>query len=200
MRAGLLVLALLAPGTGASEPFAAEPRQVVGRLTGALLELARNADCWDFAERFERIRPVVRQTHALEQIAPLVLGRHWRALDEDQRTRFTEAFLDLSSATFAARFDAFSGQEFAITESVQRPRGTRAVLAEFRRPDASPIAFEFQLRESAAGWQIINILVDGVSDLALRRSEYTALMEAEGFEPLLEHLARQARDMTTAAP
>jgi len=44
------------------------------------------------------------------------------------------------------------------------------------------------LHYSDAGWRIINIVVDGVSDLALKRSAYQRTFLASGFTGLLDSL------------
>ena len=42
------------------------------------------------------------------------------------------------------------------------------------------------MRTAAAGWRISDVFLSGtVSELALRRSEYGALMRREGFDALL---------------
>jgi phospholipid transport system substrate-binding protein len=41
------------------------------------------------------------------------------------------------------------------------------------------------LKESEHNWRIINISANGVSDLALKRSEYTSILQKEGFDSLI---------------
>ena len=40
-------------------------------------------------------------------------------------------------------------------------------------------------------WKIINILADGVSDLALKRAEYSAIIQRDGFSALLSLLEQK---------
>ena len=42
-------------------------------------------------------------------------------------------------------------------------------------------------------WRIVNIIVNGVSDLALKRAEYNSLLEREGFQALIAKLEEQIR-------
>ena len=41
------------------------------------------------------------------------------------------------------------------------------------------------LKEIGDNWRIINIIANGVSDLALKRSEYTNILQREGFDALI---------------
>ena len=41
------------------------------------------------------------------------------------------------------------------------------------------------------GWRIINILADGVSDLALKRVEYRAILQRDGFPKLIDMLKKK---------
>jgi phospholipid transport system substrate-binding protein len=44
------------------------------------------------------------------------------------------------------------------------------------------------LKEKGASWRIINIIANGVSDLALKRSEYTAILQRDGFDALISQI------------
>jgi phospholipid transport system substrate-binding protein len=41
------------------------------------------------------------------------------------------------------------------------------------------------LKKKGDNWRIINIIANGVSDLALKRSEYTSVLKREGFDDLI---------------
>jgi phospholipid transport system substrate-binding protein len=44
------------------------------------------------------------------------------------------------------------------------------------------------LKEKGNSWRIINIIANGVSDLALKRSEYTTILQREGFDALINKI------------
>ena len=54
------------------------------------------------------------------------------------------------------------------------------------RSDGDPVRLDYRMRKGAPGWRISDVFLSGtVSELALRRSEYGALMRREGFDALL---------------
>lgn len=54
-----------------------------------------------------------------------------------------------------------------------------------------PISFDYILRPGKGGWRIVNILAEGVSDLALKRVEYRAILQRDGFSTLIDMLKKK---------
>jgi hypothetical protein len=60
---------------------------------------------------------------------------------------------------------------------------------------AEDIPLEYTLHEGDAGWLIINILADGVSDLALKRAEFQRVLAGGTIGDLVRHLEEQTARM-----
>lgn len=185
----LLAVALWLAGSVGVAANPDTPLEVVARLERAIVDAMQNAP--EFDERFERMAVIMDDSFDFPRIARLALGRHWRNLDDAQRMRFRERFRELSIATFTGRFAEHRGERFESDGSVALPRGGTAVTSHLTRPDGTAIDFEYHLQHSGSRWRIVNILVDGVSDLALKRAEYNSVMQEKGFSALLEELERQ---------
>ncbi|MBT8135922.1 MAG: ABC transporter substrate-binding protein [Gammaproteobacteria bacterium] len=177
----LLVLPLVAQ---------AGPRDTVAGLQLALLEFAQS-EVAGFEDRYTALRPVVESTHDLDYIARLTLGRYWRDLAAEQRTRFIDRFRQLAISSYAARFPQFAGEKFEFVSEAQQPRGVFMVRTRLHRPSGESIDFDYLLRETADGWRIVNIMVDGVSDLALKRAEYAGVLRNGSADDLLQLLDEQ---------
>lgn len=191
---GLLALLLLLAGL-APLSAAAPPEAVVGRLLDALTRPAG-----DFEARVQALGPVIRQTHDLEAIARVSIGTHWHGLPEEQRRRLVGTLARLSIATYARRFAG--GASVRFSQPVRRDHDERraAVRATLFTADAREVVFDFLLHHSEGEWRIVNIITDGISDLALRRSEYTSIIEREGFAALLERLEAKIRELANGNP
>ncbi len=170
--------------------LAGEPGKLIGQFQAALEALAQ-AEEPSFEARFTQLQPVIERTHDLPFIARLTLGFHWNELDETQRAAFVARFGELSVANYASRFGALDGNQFRVVEEQAQPRGRYLVRAELSRREAPPVSFDYLLHETEAGWRIVNILVDGVSDLALKRAEYAKILRDEDFDALLATLSGQ---------
>ena len=173
--------------------IATEPVELIEQFQAAL-ELAQETTA-SYDERFAQLQPVIERTHDLPFIARLTLGFQWKELDDAQRDRFVARFSELSVANYASRFGELGGNAFRIVGDQAQPRGRHLVRAELSRREAQPVSFDYLLHETEAGWRIVNILVDGVSDLALKRAEYSKILRDQDFEALLATLSGQTEQL-----
>jgi phospholipid transport system substrate-binding protein len=185
-----LWVVLLCVGGGAVGAQAG-PSATVEAMHEALLGIMREADALEFEGRRERIEPVIIDSFDLPYVSRLMVSRSWPGLAEAQRERMTALFSALTVSTYAARFDGFSGQSFTTTGERQVRGGRRLVSTELRSPDDPPVRLDYLLHESDGRWRIVNVIADRVSEMALKKSEYATIIEAQGFEALLGKLERQ---------
>ena len=68
------------------------------------------------------------------------------------------------------------------------PHEQKLVRSQLTKSDGGTVNFDYVLHPTEAGWRIVNILFDGVSDLAIKRGEYRAVMQRDGFPALIELL------------
>ncbi|HEY9182212.1 MAG TPA: ABC transporter substrate-binding protein [Gammaproteobacteria bacterium] len=188
----LLVLASqVAPAT-AADLATDSPTATIATLQAALVEVARANPTLD--ERYRLLEPLIVATHNLPYIAEFALRRQWPSLNAADRQRYVAAFQRLSVMNYAARFGnvapgAFRPIEAAVPDANGRVRITTGIARE-SQPDVS---FEYLLQQDETGWRIINIVADGVSDLALKRAEYQRLFTSGGLEGLLAELDEQTK-------
>jgi len=173
--------------------YAQEATDTVINLQNSLIELMKNSD-FDYVQRFEQIAPIVDATLDIPTISSLVLGKTWRELDEVQKSFFLKKFRELSISTYAYRFSSYNNEQFEIIEQEPPNRGRVVVTSELQLQNKPPIGFEYHLHESGGDWRIVNIVVEGVSDLALKRGEYNAVLSDGNFDDLITELERQIED------
>ena len=159
---------------------------VVETLHAELIGVMREADSLGFTGRRDRLAPVIESAFELPLIARASTGRYWKKLDEAQRARLVDAFTRLTVATYAGRFDGFDGESFRIVSQRPAPRETVLVNSELVKSDGDTVELNYLLRETDAGWRIIDVYLDGVySELATRRSVYAGLIGRKGIEGLI---------------
>jgi phospholipid transport system substrate-binding protein len=72
------------------------------------------------------------------------------------------------------------------------------VQTTLRNPDGDDVDLNYRLIESDKGWRIIDVYLNGtVSELALRRSEYSAVLKREGFQKLLADADRRVAELAS---
>ncbi|WP_245727909.1 HpnM family protein [Nitrosovibrio tenuis] len=185
------VMVLIAPCTWAEAPDARGPEQVVNYLHDSLIKAMREGEKLGYRGRFDLLAPVVDQTHDLDFIARTTLGANWAQLDAEQQRTFSDIFRKLSIGTYAGWFKGYGGERFEFLERQAMPRDQVMVRSRLVQPSGEVVRFDYILRQGKDGWRIINILADGVSDLALKRVEYRAILQRDGFPTLIDMLKKK---------
>jgi len=186
-----IVLVMTAAGLQAESPENDDAERVIATLQDGLIQTMQQGQKIGYDGRLKLIAPVIQRTHDLAAIIRSVLGVHWAKLDADQQQAITQAFQANSIATYADRFDQYDGEQFKVVEQTQLPRGRVLVRSQLVRADGNPVNFDYVMNESNEGWRIINIVVDGVSDLALKRAEYSAVLQKNGITALIDMLKQK---------
>lgn len=163
--------------------------EVVAGFQTELISVMKRAAELGYQGRYDILAPLVESTHDLSAIARIVVGRHWGRLNAEQKLAWAETFTQLSIATYAHKFDAYSGEVFEFISAEETSRGDKFIRTLLRKADGEEIRFDYLLRQNGQRWLIINIIADGVSDLALKRSEYSAVIRRDGFQALMTDLA-----------
>jgi phospholipid transport system substrate-binding protein len=170
---------------------------VVEQLLVGLVEAARIPDV---NARVEFLRDIVLTSHDLDYIGQLTVRRRWREWTEAQRSSFLAAFTALSVMSYAARFANVNEESFAIVGPESAGSSRIQVRTTVARADGTHVPLDFVLQTAKDdGWRIANVIADGVSDLALRRAEYTTTLNESGFDGLVADLEAQTRDLAQAA-
>ncbi|MBA4142560.1 MAG: HpnM family protein [Nitrosospira sp.] len=182
------VMLLAVPGSSAEDQVRAGPEQIVSEVHDALTRAMREGPTLGYKGRFELLAPVVDKTHELDFIARTALGANWAQLDAGQQRTFTDVFRKLSIGSYAGWFKSHEGEHFEILEQQSLPRNQVMVRSRLVRPRGEPVRFDYVLRQAPDGWRIVNVLADGVSDLALKRVEYRAILQRDGFPALIDML------------
>jgi phospholipid transport system substrate-binding protein len=103
----------------------------------------------------------------------------------------TSVFSQLSISAYAHNFKEYSGESFKYLSEDKTARGGVIVHTVFVLPDDKDVKFDYMLKKKGDNWRIINIIANGVSDLALKRSEYTSVLKREGFDDLIAKINKK---------
>ena len=95
---------------------------------------------------------------------------------------------DLSVTSYAHYFTNYSGESFNI-DSVKQVSPTQIyVHTTLVLPEENDVSMDYLLKKKGKNWHIVNIITNGISDLALKRSEYVAVLKKSGLDALLAQL------------
>lgn len=149
--------------------------------------------------RYDKLLPLIRETFDLPVIARVVLGQHWRELGDDRQQQFIDVFTQLTVATYADRFNSYDGETFEHLDSEALNSNRQVVKTEMQPASGEAVRFDYLLQKRDDRWRIVSVIANGVNDLSLKRSEYTAIIKEDGFAALLSLLQDKIDNLTRDA-
>ena len=190
---GALILGLSclsAPSASAETAFDEAAAASVDRFHALLIE-AMQTDGFD--RRAALLWPAVADFFDLGAVARISVGPAWRELAEDRRSAFVQLMQTLIAATYADRFDGYSGQSFTQVETVAASTGP-VVKTQLNRTTGQPVNLDYYFRRG----KVFNVVADGVSDLSLRRADYAGIVRKQGFDALVAHIEANIAELGVA--
>ena len=184
----VLIGSFFVPGTWAGADIQS---QVIENLHTTLLAVMKKADSLGYAGRYNRLAPVITSTFDLPYIARIVVGRHWHNFSDDEKRIFLDTFIRLSIATYADRFNSYSGEQFKTISTKELQKGRTMVRSLLIKTDGDEIKLDYILHKKDNDWLVINVIAKGVSDLALKRADYTAFLKKSDLNALLDKLNKK---------
>lgn len=165
----------------------------VSRFHDSLVGVMNQTPALGCEARIGKLGPAVDSAFDLPFIAERVLRRHWKNLDDAQRAQFGAALRRSVLITYATEFATPGSVRFSTGDSETLANGDRVVHATLQPAQGQAVTLDYQLKPRGEGWQVVNVLAEGVSDLALRSSQYDGLMKAQGFPGLMAGLDQQTQ-------
>ena len=165
-------------------------------LYDALLNTMKNGRILGQSGRFAQLDPVIRRSFDVAAMARLSIGSTWTGLSESQRQQITESFGRYISAIYADRFDSYAGQKLEVTGEQPASSGVM-VRSQIIKASGEPVKVDYMMRRNGESWLISDIYLDGaISEVATRRSEFSAILKNEGVDGLIAALNRKADILT----
>jgi len=163
--------------------------KVVEKLHAELLDVMKQADGLGYKGRYQRLTPVVISSYDLPFISKVLVGRYWSEFSPEQKEQFVDTFTKLSIATYANQFNGYSGERFKTISAEESKRDRLLIKTVLIKSNGEEVELDYILHQNGHQWQIINVIAQGVSDLSLKRAQYTSLLKKEGFDALLQKLS-----------
>ena len=161
----------------------------IGKLNTVFIHVMQNAKALGYEGRYKTIEATMAEFYNFAEMSRVSIGRHWPSLTDGQKQQVIAAFHDLSIATYAARFDGFGGGHFEILGEEPAPAGSVRVNNQIVPASGEPIRIDYLLRQTDGRWRIIDVyLKSSVSELAVRRAEFTDILAKRGFDGLIAEI------------
>jgi phospholipid transport system substrate-binding protein len=183
------------PAAATTTPAAPKPAesggamQAIDGLHAALIDVMKNAQALGYEGRAAKLTPVIPRHFDVPFMAEKSVGTYWKRATEAERQRYLEAFLRFMVANYAGQFDGYTGQSFETLGVDPARMDTKIVRTKLIDPGDEDVELNYRMHHVDGSWKIIDVYLDGtVSELALRRSEFSGIVKRESFDALITAL------------
>ena len=203
------LLALLPSLWLATAATAADTRPPEVLIDQTARELAERVDrdraalAADQQALFDLVDEVLLPVFDTEYAGRQVLGRHGRKATPEQRKEFIDAFYYFLLRSYAENVLKFrKDQVRVLSPSSNQPRNQQrtAVRTQMKLDDGTTLAVDYSLRNTAAGWRIFDVRIEGVSYVQTYRSQFDAEISAKGLDAVIERLKTDAPEKKADSP
>ncbi len=134
----------------------------------------------DRETREERLRVLLNRGVAFNEIGRMVMGRYWTKANAQQRQRYLKAFKELTIEILAAGFEKYSGETIRVISERSGGKRDRLVETEISGSEGQPLKVYWRVREIGSSLKIIDVVIEGISMLITKRSEFSAVIQRSG--------------------
>jgi phospholipid transport system substrate-binding protein len=184
----LLAASLMAPAQAAEDPAVAHIRSYYD----ALLDAMKHAKALGVSGRYEKLAPVVRDTFDLPAMTRIAVGPPWTSIPADQQSALVDNFTRMTIATYASRFDGYSGERFEVDPKTETRGRNRIVRTRLIESNGNTTTLNYLMHETGSSWKVIDVYLSGtVSELPTRGWDYSEIHKRGGGGALIESLRQR---------
>jgi phospholipid transport system substrate-binding protein len=193
----MLVALAGASTAGAATALPAGAEDSVRGFYKVLLATMKNGSLLGQNGRYAALAPVVNAVFDVQSMARLAVGPAWDALPTSQQQQLVSALGRYISATYADRFDRYSGEDLQVTGDEPYANGVM-VETKIVRLGQPPVSINYLVLRHHGNWQISDVYLDGtISQLATQRSEFHSILVRQGADGLIATLERKVDLLTS---
>ena len=157
-------------------------------LNATLLDCMKRGDELGYSGRYELLEPVMTRYFFFLYMVRKSSGTYWKDLNINQQQQLLEKYITWSVGRYAQRFKKYKEQQFRVVAGELVRGKYMTVISHFVKSDQKTLKFRYVLLESDGAWLVVDIQVEGVSQLSLMRAQFKSVLKDQGIDGLLKIL------------
>jgi phospholipid transport system substrate-binding protein len=121
--------------------------------------------------------------------ARLVLGKHWRDANEDQRKRFVNAFYQSLLRNYGSALVDFTSDRMKFLPA-QVDGDNATVRTEIKRSNGTRIPVNYSLRKTNGEWKAWDVVIEGISYVKSFREDFGAEIDQKGLDAVIQRIEK----------
>jgi len=171
------------------------PTDVIRQFYAELQNVMQHATTLGARGRYQKLEPIVLRMFDVPYMARLSIGPSWARLATDQKRRAAQAYGRYLTALYATRFDGYSGERFEVLGEQQIKHATM-IKTRIVKSNGEPVSINFVMHDNDIAWQARDVYLDSaISEIATRRSEFSAVLRTSGIDALIASLNKKADEL-----
>ncbi len=145
----------------------------------------------------ELVEAKVLPHFSFPRMTQLAMGRNWRAANAEQQKRLIAEFRALLVRTYTTAFTQYKNQAVDY-KPVRMAAGDTDVVVQslVKQNSGPPIAVDYSMEKTDAGWKVYNLKIEGVSLIENYRNTFNTEVQKNGVDGLIATLAEKNRSST----
>jgi phospholipid transport system substrate-binding protein len=130
----------------------------------------------------DQVATLLNENLAYERIARFVLGKHWANATEAEKKEFVDLYAKSLRLAYSRQILSVDLKDVQVYDAFVSPQGQMVtVKTKVINPDSGqPVAIDWRLIASPEGYNIVDVLVEGISVASSQRSEYASIIQRGG--------------------
>lgn len=139
--------------------------------------------------RYDKLKPAIDRAFDIAGMTALSVGPTWSSISASDQKDLTDAFDRMTVADYARNFDNYNGEKFTVDPAVIDRGEEKFVKSTLTPAKGAPVPFNYRMRDVNGEWKIVDIYLNGnISQLAQKRSDFSATLQASGPEGLAKKI------------
>ena len=165
------------------------PAAQIETFYAALLDTMKQGKELGIEGRYKKLTPAIEQALDLRTMTSIAVGSTWSSIPPDKQNGLVDAFKHMTIATYASNFSSFNGERFEVNPNVETRKALRIVRTTLVQKDKEPVSLSYLMHQTNSTWKVIDVYYQGtISQLAARRSEFSATLKSGGADALQQKL------------
>jgi len=137
---------------------------------------------------------------SFDSMTALAMGVSWRKATPEQKTKLIREFRTLLVRTYASAITSYRDERFEFLPLRAKPTDTDVTVnVRVLKSGRQPVAIDYDMEKTAAGWKCYNMYVAGVSLVLNYRTEFANEVRKSGIDGLIAVLEKKNKELEAGA-
>jgi phospholipid transport system substrate-binding protein len=166
----------------------------------ALIRADKEIQAGNTKKILEVVEAKVLPHFSFAAMTQLAMGRNWRQASAEQQKRLIAEFRTLLVRTYTTALTQYKNQTVEYKPVRMAANDTDVLVQSLvKQPAGAPVAVDFNMEKTDAGWKVYNVKIEGISLVENYRNTFNTEIQKHGVDGLIKTLADKNRSNAQSA-